>query len=64
MNRNSILGFVVGMFAGWFVCIVSGLALTVSSYAAGLGAGLIVLGVFLIFAGVGLQVLYLYLRFR
>ena len=45
------------------VCIVSGVALIIVSKVADLGGGLIALGVLLIIAGIGLQILYLYRRY-
>jgi len=45
------------------VCLVSGLVLTLISALADLGGGLIALGVLLIISGIGLQILYLYLRY-
>ena len=44
------------------VCFVSGLALVIVSSLAKLGSGLIGLGVLLIFAGIGLYILSLYLN--
>ncbi len=46
------------------ICIVIGVLLVLGSCSAGLGFGVGVLGVFLILAGIGLQVLYLYLKYR
>ena len=45
------------------ICIITGLALIVLSIV-GLGKVLLALGILLIFAGIGLQVLYLYLKYK
>jgi len=46
------------------VCIVGGIALTIISKVADLGGSLFALGVFLLIAGIVLQVIYLYLRYK
>lgn len=45
-------------------CIVGGIALIFVSKVADLGGSLIALGVFLLIVGIGLQALYLYLKYR
>jgi len=45
-------------------CIIGGIALIAIPALTGLGSPLIGLGVFLLVVGIGLQVLYLYLRYR
>jgi hypothetical protein len=45
-------------------CIIGGIALIAVPALTGLGSPLIGLGVFLLIVGIGLQVLYLYLRYR
>jgi hypothetical protein len=44
------------------ICFLGGLLLTIISKLADLGGGLVGLGVFLMFLGVGLYVLYLFLN--
>jgi len=46
------------------ICIVSGVALIIVATVSHLGGGLVGLGVFLLISGIGLQVLYLYLKYR
>jgi hypothetical protein len=46
------------------ICMVCGLVLLLGSCKAGLGFGAGAFGVFLILAGIGLQVLYLFLKYR
>jgi len=45
-------------------CIIGGIALIAIPAVTGLGGPLIGLGVFLLIAGIGLQILYLYLKYR
>jgi hypothetical protein len=46
------------------VCIVGGIFLITISKVAGLGGSLVAFGALLIFAGIGLQVYYLYMKYR
>lgn len=46
------------------ICIICGVALAVISGVGGLGGGLFGFGVFLVIAGIVLQVIYLYLKYR
>jgi hypothetical protein len=46
------------------ICIVGGIALIVISKVSELGGGLIALGVLLILAGIGLQILYIYMKYK
>ena len=46
------------------ICIVGGIALIAIPALTGLGGPLIGLGIFLLIAGIGLQVLYLYRKYR